>query len=407
MSDHTNMRSAIPSIDVSRPELYRDDAWRPLFARLRAEDPVHYCEDSRFGPYWSISRYEDIYAIDADPGRFSSSYQRGGVTLDDNPNPTMITMDAPEHTAKRKAVTPVVAPKNLLRFEALIRDRVRSVLDNLPLDEEFNWVERVSIELTSMMLATLFGHDIEDRHRLVNWSDVIAADLDDPDTPIRTEEQRMVVVGEFHAMVNEAVARARLEEPRFDVVSLLAHSDVFADASPLEMTTTFSVLLVGGNDTTRNTMSGSIWGFSQSPEQFRLLRERPNLVGNAVAEMIRFQTPVITMRRTATEDIELHGRKIREGEKVMMWYISGNRDESVFEDPDRLRVDRENARQHIAFGMGPHRCLGSRLAELQLRILWEEIVARDVAFDVLAPPTYAYSAFVRTITAMPVRMRRN
>lgn len=404
MSSATNPRSAIPSVDVSRPELFRDDAWRPLFARLRAEDPVHYCEDSRFGPYWSVTRYDDIYAIDADPLRFSSSYTRGGVTIADNPNPTMITMDAPEHTAKRKAVTPVVAPKNLLRFEGLIRDRVRSVLDNLPVDEEFNWVERVSIELTSMMLATLFGHDIEDRRRLVYWSDVIAADLDDPDSPIRTEEQRMAVVGEFHAMVNEAVERARHEEPRFDVVSLLAHSDVFANASPLEMTTTFSVLLVGGNDTTRNTMSGGLWGLSQNPGQVELLRQRPQLVTNAIAEMIRFQTPVIAMRRTATQDIDLHGRHIREGEKVVMWYISGNRDESIFADSDRLCVDRENARQHVSFGMGPHRCLGSRLAELQLRILWEEILARNINFEVLAPPTYAYSAFVRTITALPVRM---
>lgn len=405
MTATTTLRSAIPSIDVSRPELYRDDSWRPLFARLRAEDPVHYCEEGRYGPYWSVTRYDDIYAIDADPATFSSSYTRGGIMLWDTPNPTMITMDAPEHTTKRKAVAPVVAPKNLLNFEGLIRDRARMVLASLPVDEEFDWVERVSIELTSMMLATLFGHDVEDRRKLVYWSDVIAADLDDPDSPIRTEAQRMEVVGEFHMMVTEAVERARHEEPRFDVVSLLAHSDAFADASPLEMTTTFSVLLVGGNDTTRNSMSGGLWGLSQNPGQFELLKAQPQLVGNAVAEMIRYQTPVINMRRTAVRDVELHGRTIREGEKVVMWYVSGNRDETKFGEPDLLKVDRDNARQHVSFGMGPHRCLGSRLAEMQLRVLWEEILAQGIELEVLAPPTYAFSAFVRTVTKLPVRIK--
>jgi len=404
MSTTLNSRSAIPSIDVSPPELYRDDVWRPLFARLRAEDPLHFCEDSQYGPYWSATRYEDIFRIDADPQNFSSSYEHGGVTLWDIHNPTMIAMDAPLHTVKRKAVAPAVAPRNLLQFEGLIRDRVRKVLDSLPVDEEFNWVERVSIELTSMMLATLFGHDVEDRRRLVGWSDIISADLNDPDSPIRTEEQRLEAIGEFHAMVTEAVARARHEEPRFDVISLVAHSDTFADASALELTTTFSVLLVGGNDTTRNSMSGGLWGLSQNPGQFELLKSRPALVGNAVAEMIRFQTPVIHMRRTAVNDVELHGRTIRKGEKVVMWYVSGNRDEDMFPEADLLKVDRENARQHVSFGMGPHRCLGSRLAELQLRVLWEEILARDIAFEVLAPPTYAFSAFVRTVSALPVRM---
>ncbi len=405
MTDTSVLRSSLPSIDTSRPELFRDDLWKPLFAKLRAEDPVHYCAESRHGPYWSVTRHADIFAIETDTQTFSSSYLLGGVQLSDIYNPTLITMDAPDHTARRKAMTPVVSPKNLAQFEKLIRERTSAVLDSLPRNTEFDWVERVSIELTSMMLATLFGHPIDDRQRLIHWSDVIAADLEDPDSPIRTESERMAVLGEFHSLMNDAVERSRRAPMRFDVISLLAHNDDFVAAPPEEKTTTFSVLLVGGNDTTRNSMSGGLWGLSQNPGQMELLKSRPDLVGNAVAEMIRFQTPVISMRRTATRNVELHGRQIQKGEKVVMWYVSGNRDESLFDDADLIRVDRHNARQHIAFGMGPHRCLGSRLAELQLRILWEEILARDLDIEVLGAPSYAYSAFVRTVKSLPVKIR--
>ena len=405
MSDTATLRSAIPSIDTNRPELFRDDVWQPLFAKLRAEDPVHYCAESRHGPYWSITRHADVFAVDNDPQTFSSSYLLGGVQIADDDRPNVITMDAPEHTARRKALTPVVSPKNLVRFEGLIRERARTVLDGLPRGVEFDWVQNVSVELTSMMLATLFGHPVEDRQRLIHWSDVTTADINDPDSPISTEEQRMGVLGEFHVFMNELVERRRNEPLGSDVISLLAHNEDFIKASPEEKTATFAILLVAGNDTTRNSMSGGLWGISQNPGQMELLKSRPNLITNAIAEMIRFQTPVLLLRRTATRDVEMHGRQILKGEKVVMWYISANRDETVFDDADHVRVDRENARQHLAFGMGPHRCLGSRLAELQLRILWEEILARDLYIEVLGPPTYAYSAMVRTVQSLPVKIK--
>jgi len=405
MSDTATLRSAIPSIDTNRPELFRDDVWQPLFAKLRAEDPVHYCAESRHGPYWSITRHADVFAVDNDPQTFSSSYLLGGVQIADDDQPNVITMDAPEHTARRKALTPVVSPKNLVRFEGLIRERARTVLDGLPRGVEFDWVQNVSVELTSMMLATLFGHPVEDRQRLIHWSDVTTADINDPDSPISTEEQRMGVLGEFHVFMNELVERRRNEPLGSDVISLLAHNEDFIKASPEEKTATFAILLVAGNDTTRNSMSGGLWGISQNPGQMELLKSRPNLMTNAIAEMIRFQTPVLLLRRTATRDVEMHGRQILKGEKVVMWYISANRDETVFDDADHVRVDRENARQHLAFGMGPHRCLGSRLAELQLRILWEEILARDLYIEVLGPPTYAYSAMVRTVQSLPVKIK--
>ena len=397
---------AIASIDVSKPGLYRDDAWRPLFAKLRAEDPVHYCEHSRTGPYWAITRYEDVIRVDTDPETFSSSYTRGGVTLEDRTtSQSFMQMDPPDHTAKRKSVTPIVAPKSLGQMEILIRERAGRLLDSLPRNEAFDWVDEVSIELTSMMLATLFGHPLEERRQLVRWSEVITADIDDPDSPISSEAERQEVLKDFFMSMMGVFKRRQQEAPSFDIISLLAHDSAMRDAPLQEITSVFALFLVGGNDTTRNSMSGGVWGFSENPDEWRKLKANPKLVGNAVSEIIRFQTPVIYERRTATRDVEVGGKMIAEGDRVAMWYISANRDESVFNEPDALRIERPNARQHLSFGMGPHRCIGSRLAEMQLRVLWEEVLARGLEIEVLAPPTYAFSNLVRSPTRLPVRIK--
>lgn len=402
----SQIRNAIETIDVSRPGIFRDDAWRPLFAKLRAEDPVHYCADSRSGPYWSITRYEDIVRVDTDPVSFSSHFSRGGVTLDDRKtSQSFMQMDPPDHTRKRKSVTGIVAPKSLGQMEILIRERAGRTLDALPRNEEFDWVENVSVELTSMMLATLFGHPVEDRRRLVRWSDIITADLEDPESPISTEEERQEVLKEFYMSMVDVWQRRQSEPPGFDIISILAHDPEMRNASLQEVTSVFGLFLVGGNDTTRNSMSGGVWGFAQNPDEWAKLKANPKLLGNAVSEIIRFQTPVIYERRTATRDVELGGKTIAEGDRVAMWYISGNRDESVFDEPDRLRIERPNARQHLSFGMGPHRCIGSRLAEMQLRVLWEEVLARGLEIEVLTPPTYAFSNLVRSPTRLPVRIK--
>jgi len=397
---------AIEAIDVSQPALYRDDAWRPLFAKLREEDPVHYCSHSRTGPYWAVTRYEDIVSVDTDPTTFSSSYTRGGVTLENRTSSqSFMQMDPPAHTAKRKSVTPIVAPKSLAQMETLIRERAGRLLDTLPRNEEFNWVDMVSIELTSMMLATLFGHPIEQRRQLVHWSDVLTADLEDPDSPIRSEEERQDVMRDFYMSMVGTWKRRQEEERGFDIISLLAHDPDMRDASLQEITSVFGLFLVGGNDTTRNSMSGGLWGLSQSPNEWAKLKADPRLLGNAVSEIIRFQTPVLYERRTATCDVEVGGKRIAEGDRVAMYYISGNRDEAVFPDADILKVDRPNARQHLSFGMGPHRCIGSRLAEMQLRILWEEVLARNMEIEVLQAPTYAFSNLVRSPVKLPVRIK--
>jgi cytochrome P450 len=290
-------------------------------------------------------------------------------------------------------------------MEILIRERAGQVLDRLPRNEAFDWVNEVSIELTSMMLATLFGHPMEERRQLVRWSEVITADIDDPDSPIRTEGERQEVLKDFFMSMMAVWKRRQQEEPSFDIISMLAHDPAMRDAPLQEITSVFALFLVGGNDTTRNSMSGGVWGFSENPDEWRKLKANPKLVGNAVSEIIRFQTPVIYERRTATRDVEVGGKMIAAGDRVAMWYISGNRDESVFEAPDALRIERPNARQHLSFGMGPHRCIGSRLAEMQLRVLWEEVLSRGLEIEVLAPPTYAFSNLVRSPTRLPVRIK--
>jgi cytochrome P450 len=192
--------------------------------------------------------------------------------------------------------------------------------------------------------------------------------------------------------------------PSFDIISILAHSDRMNRMSIRERMGILTLFLVGGNDTTRNSMSGGLWGLSQFPDQMRKLRANPSLVTDTVPEIIRWQTPVIHMRRTALEDVEFGGKTIHKGDKVVVWYISGNRDDTVIDRPNEFIVDRRRPREHLSFGFGIHRCLGNRLAELQLKILWEEIVRRGLEIEVLGKPVYAYSNFLRGIKSLPVRL---
>jgi cytochrome P450 len=403
----SGLRSALPSIDVSDPALYEADAWQPIFARLRCEDPVHYCAGSADGPYWAVTRYDDIMAVELDHATYSSA--QGGIQVRDQPagqeRPSFIRMDPPRHTAQRRTVAPVAAPTNLAHYEITIRERTAAVLDGLPRNETFDWVDRVSIELTTMMLATLFDFPWAERRKLTYWSDVAIANVGDPDAPVRSEDERFAELRRMGQAFAELWRERAAAPPKLDLVSMMAHGEATREMPEMEFIGNLALLIVGGNDTTRNSMSGGLLALSENPAERAKLRARPELVPSLVAETIRFQTPVIHMRRTATRDAELSGRHIRKGEKVVMWYVSGNRDESVIPDAGRFLIDRAKPRQHLSYGAGIHRCVGDRLADLQLRILWEEILKRDLDIEMMGPPKRLYSNFIRGIRALPVRVR--
>ncbi|MDI1286644.1 MAG: cytochrome P450 [Reyranella sp.] len=400
---------ATAHIDVGNPRLYREDTWRPHFARLRREDPVHRHADSPYGPYWSVTRYADIMKVELDPGSYSSASELGGIQIADQPQgeelPNFIRMDPPRHTAQRKTVAPIVAPTNLANMEGLIRQRTEAVLDGLPRDEVFDWADRVSTELTAMMLATLFDFPQADRRKLTHWSDVAIANIEAEDAVVKTNEERIAELkrmGETMAVLWQERAD---QPPKFDLISMMAHSEATKNMSTREFIGNFALLIVGGNDTTRNSMTSGLIAMLENPAEIDKVRADPALMSSLVSEAIRWATPVIHMRRTARRDCELGGKQISAGDKVVMWYVSGNRDEAAIEAPERFVVGRPKARQHLSFGAGIHRCVGDRLAEMQLRILWEELLKRDLRIELAGPPVRLYSNFIRGIRSLPVLIR--
>jgi cytochrome P450 len=409
--DHAALAESmsLEDINVSDPKLFQQDVWMHYFRRLRRDAPVNFCKESAIGPYWSITKYKDIVSVEVNNKVFSSSSALGGITLRDQPAerelPMFIAMDQPRHDEQRKIVQPIVSPANLASFEGLIRSRIQKTIDNLPRGETFDWVDRVSIELTGQMLASLFDFPFEDRRKLTYWSDVATTDLNNPERLINSDEEREQVfaecLGYFMKLWNE---RVNASEPGGDLISMLAHGEATRNMSPREYLGNVVLLIVGGNDTTRNSMSGGLWFMSQNPAEYAKLRANPGLVESAVSEIVRYQTPLSYMRRTALADAEIGGKLIRKGEKLAMWYISGNRDDEAIENPDQFIVDRARPRQHLSFGFGIHRCVGNRLAELQLKILWEEILQRIPNIEVVAPPKRLYSSFVHGITEMQVRI---
>ena len=409
--DHAKLAESMPleDINVSDPKLYQQDVWMHYFDRLRREAPVHYCKDSPIGPFWSISKYKDIVSVEVNHKAFSSSSTFGGITLRDRTGdlelPMFIAMDQPKHDEQRKIVQPIVSPANLAKFEGLIRSRIQNTLDSLPRGEAFDWVDKVSIELTGQMLATLFDFPFEQRRKLTYWSDVATTDLNNPERLINSEEEREQVFGEclgaFMQLWNQ---RVNAKELGGDLISMLVSGEATRNMNPREYLGNVILLIVGGNDTTRNSMTGSVWFFNQNPDQYKKLRENPALLESAVPEIIRYQTPLAYMRRTALADTEVGGKMIKKGDKLAMWYISGNRDGDAIENPDQFIIDRERPRQHLSFGFGIHRCVGNRLGELQLKILWEEILKRDMKIEVLAPPKRVYSSFVHGYQEMMVKI---
>ncbi|MFZ9676855.1 MAG: cytochrome P450 [Quisquiliibacterium sp.] len=397
----------LEGIDVSKGYLFEQDLIELYFERLRRESPVHLCRSKRYGHYWSVTTYRHIVEVETHPQVFSSDWRRGGIALAERPAeenfPSFIAMDEPQHTGQRKAVSPLLTQAQMEHMQATIRAHAAEILDGLPIGESFDWVQRVSIELTTRMLALLFDFPFDERSKLTWWSDMATGDPDG-NGAVKSWEMRLAELEQCRDRFVQ-LWNARVNAPPTpDLISMLAHSPATRDMSPEEFLGNLLLLIVGGNDTTRNSISGGLLALHQHPAQYDKLRENPDLVASMVPEIIRWQTPLAHMRRTAVADYELGGQQIRAGDKVVMWYLSANRDEQAIERPHEFIIDRERPKHHLAFGFGIHHCVGNRLAELQLRILWEEILKRYPVIEVLGEPVRTKSNFVHGFMSMPVRI---
>ena len=404
-------KTVFDPIDVSLAELYTEDRWQEPFRKLRANAPIQYVPDSKFGPYWSVSTYKPIVHIEALPKIFSSSFEYGGISIafypdrllpDEFRQPQFIAMDPPQHTAQRRTIAPAFGPSEVKTMQDEVRQRTAEVLDSLPIGEPFDWVEKLSIELTTGMLAKLFDFPWDERDKLTYWSNMLG------DVELVHQEggiaRRNKIAMEMAGAFAELWQRKAAGEPGKDLISVMMQSDAMSEMSQEEFIGNLILLIVGGKDTTRNSMSAYAYGLSQFPEERAKLEVDPSLIPNAVSELIRWQTPLSHMRRTVMEDTEFEGVQMKKGDKVVLWYISANRDESVFDDPDSIRVDRENARRHLSFGYGIHRCVGARVAELQLHVLLEEMAKRRLRVDVLEEPERVPACFVHGYKKMMVKL---
>jgi len=415
----------IETLNVAQTSLFEADAMWPYFDRLRAEDPIHWTPAGDFEPHWAITRYNDIMAVDTNHEVFSSE---GGISLGPseemvaklvasgaqmtggpfggpNSGPTMfIAMDPPKHDEQRKTVSPAVSPHNLALMEPLIRERAGMILDNLPIGQPFDWVDKVSMELTAMTLATLFGMPQADRRKLTHWSDLV---MSRPGEGIvDTWEEKRAEMGAYAGYFLNLWGERKANPGGDDLVSMLAHGEATKDMNQFEYLGNIILLTIGGNDTTRNTISGSVYALNKFPDQYAKLRANPDLIPSMVSETIRWQTPLPHMKRTATRDFEMGGKTIRKGDAVVMWYVSGNRDDTVIDRPYDYIIDRPRVRNHLSFGFGIHRCVGNRLAELQLKIIWEEILRRFPEIHVLEEPKRVPSTFVKGYKSMQVMIPR-
>src|SRR3984957_6262873 len=401
-------------IDLKNPCPYVAGVPHELFTRLRHEDPVHWNPEVEGRGFWCITKYDDIVAISKNPAVFSSARVHGGHRMFDEQvvgvagvgatetDAPMISMDPPEHNRFRRMLSPSFSPLRLKPLEERIEARACAILDRLGNRSECEFVAEVAAELPVQMLAELLGVPQEDRLKLFDWSNSLIAE---DDAELRKSPEAMA--GDLNQMAAyaERLWEERLARPGNDLISMLVHSRIDGEAMSKEQYLgTFILLVVAGNETTRNSLSGGIMALAEFPEERRRLVEDPALLGSAAAEIVRYVSPILHMRRTAIADAELRGKHIRAGDKVILWYGSANRDEAIFTDPFRFDATRAELPQ-LGFGTGQHYCLGARLAEMQLRIFFREFLRRYPNAEPKGPIRRMRSNFVAGIKELPVRLR--
>ncbi|WP_408590171.1 cytochrome P450 [Novosphingobium sp.] len=400
--------------DLGDPSLYVQGMPYDLFAELRRMGPVHWnapAEDR--GGFWAVLGFAEIMEVSKRSNLFSSAHENGGHRIFDENEAGLagsgdsgigvpfISRDPPIHTQYRKFVVPALSPVRLDGIETRIEARVEALLADVPLNTAINILPFFTVPLPLLTLAELLGVPTQTWRDLHRWTDAFIGE-DDPDFR-QSPEAMQQVVGEFFGFCQH-LFETRRAAPTADLASLLANSEIGGKPVPFpDFVGNLVLALVGGNETTRNTLNHTMIAFARDPQQWQIIRENPDLLPGAVKEMARHASAVIHMRRTAMHDTELGGQTIRKGERVVMFYPAGNRDEAAFAEPDRFDVTRQ-VRQHVAFGAGAHVCVGSRLAEMQLRVAFRLLARHVSAFEVVGQPQRVRSAFINGFKRLDVRL---
>jgi len=396
----------LSEIDLSNPDLFAAGPPHEAFKLLRREAPLFWNRNGGSEGFWALTRYRDIWNVSLDPKTFSTARRgtilRNWTEEEFASNQTlMINMDPPRHTKYRRLVNLGFSPKMTNRLEPHMREITRRIIDNIAARGACDFVTDVAAELPLQVIVEMMGVPIEDRHKVFEWSNTMIG-FDDPEYGAGSNAAGKVAAAELYMYANQLAGERRLR-PCDDLVSVLLDAEVEGEKlSELDFNSFFLLLLVAGNETTRNTISGGMLALFEHPQEWARLLHDSSLLPTAVDEMVRWVSPVMYFVRTAMHDNEIHGQPIREGQRVTLWYGSANRDEEVFPDADRFDVGR-HPNDHLGFGIGPHFCLGANLARLEIRIMFEELLRRLPDIELAGPVTRLRSNFIGGIKHMPVR----
>ncbi|HKP58692.1 MAG TPA: cytochrome P450 [Polyangiales bacterium] len=392
-------------MDVYDLDTYQRAIPHEVFGRLRKESPVYFNAEPKGPGFWAITKYADVVMISKDPKTFSSA--RGGTNLTDLPpeelsvvQMMMVNMDPPKHNRFRNLVSKGFTPRMIAQLEPLIRAAAKRTVDAVAKQGECDFVRSIAGELPLVIIADLLGIPQSDRDKVFDWSNRLIG-FDDPEFQTSFEDGK-IAAAELWMYANGLAAQRRAK-PELDLTSVLVHAEIDGEKlSEPEFDGFFLMLAVAGNETTRNAISGGTLALMQHPEQRQRLIDDPSLIPSAIEEILRWVTPVIHFRRTLTRDFELRGQKMREGDKVAIFYPSANHDEEVFTDPHEFDVGR-TPNEHLSFGVGQHFCLGASLARLELRIIFEELLKRLPDLELAGEARRLRSNFINGIKTMPVR----